>query len=83
LNARIKWHDHLPIEGPIFAYFEFHFPNRHALPDTSNCIEGPQDLLESLGIYKNDQAIEHIEAIRVLGSKAKTVIKLFVEKVDV
>jgi Holliday junction resolvase RusA-like endonuclease len=77
LRARAEFRESLPIDQPIFAYFEFHFLNRRGLPDTSNCIEGPQDLLQSLGIFTNDQLIEHLEAVRIVGSKPKTIIKLF------
>jgi len=67
----------LPYKGPIFAYFEFHFLNRVALPDTSNCIEGPQDVMESLGVFENDKQIERIEARRFIGGEMKTLIRLY------
>ncbi len=79
--AKQDWGVRQPIDEPLFAFFEFHFLNRRSLPDTSNCIEGPQDLLESLGVYRNDQLIEHLEAVRLIGSKPKTIVRLFTEKV--
>lgn len=65
------------IELPIFAYFEFHFKNRKALPDTSNCIEGPQDLMQTMGIYSNDHQIVSIEAHRFVSGDEKTVVRLY------
>lgn len=82
LRARQKFYEFLPIKGRVFAYFEFHFKNNHALPDTSNCIEGPQDLLESLGVIENDKLIEHLEARRLVGSKPKTIVRFFCGKLE-
>lgn len=66
-----------PIEVPIKAVFEFHFENHKALPDTSNCIEGPQDLMENYLIYNNDQQITEIEAKRFVSGELKAVVRLY------
>lgn len=83
LKARQEFYEFLPIKEKVFAYYEFHFKNNQGLPDVSNCIEGPQDLLESLGVIENDKLIEHLEARRFVGSKPKTVVKFFCERVKV
>lgn len=66
-----------PYNEKIHAYFEFHFVNRHALPDTSNCIEGPQDVMEAMRIYKNDQQIVSLEAHRIISGQNFVKINLY------
>lgn len=82
VDARQRQRANVPIDEPIFAQYEFHFENRQALPDTSNCIEGPQDLLESLGVITNDKLIFKLEASRIIGSRPKTIIRLFTGKLE-
>lgn len=76
LQANKKWQANR-VTHPIIAHFEFHFKNRHALPDTSNCIEGVQDVMETMGIFKNDRQIFHVCAWRFVSGEAKTLVRLF------
>lgn len=69
-----------PIEGPVSAYFEFHFKNQRALPDVSNCVEGPQDVLQAVGVLQNDRQIDHVEAKRAVCGVEQTIVKLFKRK---
>ncbi len=62
---------------PIEAHYEFHFKNGQAEPDTSNCIEGPQDLLQAHGVIGNDKQIVAIRAIKKLYLEPKTIIRLY------
>lgn len=74
---RKQWGRTSPIDFPIEAHFEFHFENRQAEPDTSNCVEGPQDAMQSAGIITNDKIIKRLVAEKFFGGEAKTVIKLY------
>lgn len=67
----------LPMLIPIYAYFEFHFKNGKSLPDTSNCVEGPQDLLQKMRVYSDDKQIVALEAYRGITGGDKVVIKLY------
>ena len=67
----------IPATFPIHAEFEFHFKNERALPDTSNCIEGPQDVMQTCGVYANDRQIVSISATRYVSGVEKTVVNLF------
>lgn len=70
-----------PIKDFLWGEFEFHFENKKALPDLSNCLEGPQDLLQNIGVIKDDKQIVSIEARRFIGSKPKSIIRLFEAKI--
>jgi Holliday junction resolvase RusA-like endonuclease len=65
------------IDFELEAQFEFHFKNRHALPDTSNCIEGPQDVLTKARVYTDDKLITKINAERFISGEEYTLIKLY------
>ena len=67
----------VPIEGPIEAHFEFYFLNHQAEPDTSNCIEGPQDAMAKVGIFNNDKQIVRLRAAKFFGVEPKTIIRLY------
>lgn len=79
LQAIVRKPRNLPIPATclIHAEFEFHFKNNKALPDTSNCIEGPQDVMENCRVFANDRQIASISAKRFVGGDEKTVIKLY------
>lgn len=53
-----------PLEGNLGLRITFSMKGRANEPDLSNLIEGPQDLLQELGIIKNDKHIVQIEAIK-------------------
>jgi len=60
----------LPISEPINLKCVFHFPNHHGEADLSNLFQGIEDLLEELGIIKNDKLIYSLDGSRkVFGSK--------------
>jgi Holliday junction resolvase RusA-like endonuclease len=77
IQSKRKYQIYKPIDLAIFAYFEFHFKDKRALPDTSNCIEGPQDVMEACGVYNNDRQIVSLEAHRFISGEEKTIIKLY------
>lgn len=62
---------------PLKARFEFYFENHQAEPDTSNLIEGPQDVLQKACIIKNDKQIVQIEAEKYFGFEPKTIVRLW------
>ena len=72
LQAKQKYK--LPIDFKCVAHFEFYFKNAQAEPDLSNCIEGPQDLLQKAGVITNDKLIISLSAHKVIGVEPKTVI---------
>lgn len=74
--AREKHKFNIPITLPCEAYFEFHFKDRQAEPDTSNCIEGPQDLLQTMGIVANDKLFVSLKAKKFITGKPKTIIRI-------
>lgn len=51
-----------PIEGHLRLVITFEMEGRKHEPDLSNLLEGPQDLLQKLGIIENDKRIIEIEA---------------------
>ncbi len=74
---RLKKDSKILPEMLLEAHFEFHFLNHSGEPDTSNCIEGPQDLLAKVGIIGNDKSIVSLRAIKKFGLEPKTIIKIY------
>ena len=71
-NQRYK----LPIEVPCAIFLEFHFTNGSGEPDTTNCTEGPQDLLQKAGVITNDKLFKTVIATKELGLEPKTIITI-------
>lgn len=71
------WRGQERIEDRLEAHFEFHFENKLAEPDTSNCVEGPQDCLQAAGVIRNDKQIQKLVAFKVFDSEPKTIIRLY------
>lgn len=65
------------IDRPIFAKFYFHFKDHGSEPDTSNCIEGPADVLTKAGVIKDDKLIVALYAQKEFGLPPKTIIELY------
>lgn len=70
----------LPIKERIRAEYEFHFNNFRNEADTSNCVEGPQDLLQKMRVIENDKLIVEFSARKVIGTTDCVMIRLF--KID-
>ena len=70
------WGDKPALTGRIEAVYKFYFKNRQGEADTSNCIEGPQDCLESAGIILNDKQIIRLYAEKIFDGTEKTIIEL-------
>lgn len=51
-----------PIKGNLCLTISFGMKGRAHEPDLSNLIEGPQDLLQELGVIENDKQITQIVA---------------------
>jgi len=66
----------MPIAEKLHAEYTFHFKNHQAEPDVSNCIEGPQDLLEACGVIHNDKQIISLTARKVFDGTEKTTLRL-------
>ena len=64
------------IDFYVRAEFEFHFKNHQAEADTSNCVEGPQDLMQKLGIITDDKLIKKFTAEKFFGGEPKTMVRL-------
>jgi Holliday junction resolvase RusA-like endonuclease len=71
------WHPRKPIEMPVEVHFEFHFANHQHEPDTSNCIEGPQDCLQAAHVIMNDKQIQKVVAEKLFGLEPKTIIRIY------
>lgn len=77
LRAMPAFRQYLPIKVYCRAEFEFHFKNFQNEADTSNCVEGPQDLLQKLRVLENDRLIVEFNAKKVIGLTECTIIRLF------
>ncbi len=67
----------LPIRERVRAEFEFHFKNFKNEPDTSNCVEGPQDLLQKMRVIENDKLVVEFSAKKIIGTTDCVMIRLF------
>lgn len=66
------------ITEPVELCITFHFKTHRAEPDVSNLVEGPQDVLEKVGIIKNDKIIQRVVAEKLFGTDyEKTTIEIF------
>jgi Holliday junction resolvase RusA-like endonuclease len=61
---------------PLTAVFRFYFANRQSLPDTSNLIEGIQDVLKKSQVIEDDGLIHRILAERFVGSEPRIEVEL-------
>lgn len=77
LRAMPSFRQYLPIKQYCGAEFEFHFKNFQNEADTSNCVEGPQDLLQKVGVIENDKLIVEFSAKKIMGLTECTIIRLF------
>ena len=77
MKAFLKFRQNLPIDGYCRAEFEFHFKNHQHECDTSNCIEGPQDLLQKLRVIGNDKSISKLTAVKLFGDSEKVIVRLY------
>lgn len=53
-----------PMKGPLRLTIRFAMQGLAHEPDLSNLIEGPQDILQEIGIISNDKQITEIEAYK-------------------
>lgn len=58
------------------ARYKFYFENHKNEPDVSNCIEGPQDLLQRTGIIEDDKLIVRVIAEKFFGEEPRCEIEL-------
>lgn len=77
MKAFLKFRPHLPIKLPCRAEFEFYFKNHQHECDTSNCIEGPQDLLQKMRVIENDKLITSLTASKFFAEGEKTVVRIY------
>src|SRR5690349_22948794 len=64
------------ISEPLEARLNFYFKNHHAEPDTSNCIEAPQDALKKAGVISDDKIIKRVIAEKFFGEEPRCEIEL-------
>ena len=55
-----------PLTGKLRLTIRFEMHGLRHEPDLSNLIEGPQDIMQELGIIENDKQITEIDAIKVM-----------------
>ena len=65
MRAVPDFKENLPIKKRCRAEFEFHFKNGQNECDTSNCVEGPQDLLQKCRVIENDKLIVEFTAKKI------------------
>lgn len=65
------------IDVPVFAKYYFHFENRASEADVSNLCEAPGDLLQKVGVIKDDRQIVALYAQKEFGVPPKTIIELY------
>lgn len=65
-----------PIDWYCEAVFEFHFKNRQGEADTSNLIEGIQDVLQTKGVITDDKFIKRVVAEKFFDGQEKTTVIL-------
>jgi Holliday junction resolvase RusA-like endonuclease len=84
----VKWEQHAAlwlqrsfrgclIDYQVTAEFRFFFENRKSEPDVSNLIEGPADVMQKVGILKNDRLIVRLTAEKFFGHDPRTEIDLY------
>jgi Holliday junction resolvase RusA-like endonuclease len=66
-----------PFSKPMELHLDFHFKSHQWEGDTSNYVEGPQDLLQKCGVIENDKLIYEIRAKKIFDGTERTIIKLY------
>lgn len=66
-----------PLTQTLHAKYFFYFQNHHGEADTSNCVEGPQDVLTKAVVIKDDKFIKSFTAEKFFGEDPRTVIELY------
>jgi Holliday junction resolvase RusA-like endonuclease len=64
LQAKVRSSIDLPIRIPINLSIKFYFPNHQHESDLTNLIQGPEDLLQTLGIIENDKLVHSLDGSR-------------------
>lgn len=77
MKAFVQYREHLPIRQSMRAEFEFYFKNHQHECDTSNCIEGPQDLLQHMRVIENDKLILKLTAEKIFSACEKTIVRIY------
>jgi Holliday junction resolvase RusA-like endonuclease len=63
-QALLKHNINAPLSTDLQLTAIFHFKNRQAEPDLSNLYEGIQDLLQEMGVIKDDKLIQSHDGSR-------------------
>lgn len=67
-----------PINFEVGITYKFYFENRMAEADTSNLIEGVQDVLQKMGVIENDKLVMKVVAEKFFGHEdARTEVTIF------
>ncbi len=74
----LRGKERLPIDFPVYMQATFHFKNHQHECDTSNCLEGIQDVLAKADIIKNDKLIYRILSEKVFDGEE--FIEIFIYK---
>lgn len=62
-----------PLNFPLRAEFIFYYDSHQWEVDASNAVEGPQDLLQTLGVIENDKLIYDLRVKKIFLDKKKAV----------
>lgn len=66
-----------PLKEPMELEAEFYFKNHSGEADLSNCLSGPEDVLQKCGIILNDKLIYEIKAKKIFDGTERSILKLF------
>lgn len=66
-----------PIMIPLEANYRFYFKNRANEADVSNCVEGIADVMQKVGVFKDDRQIMRFTAEKFFGHEPRTEVDLY------
>lgn len=65
------------VDYPCELHARFYFANHSAESDLSNCIQGPEDVLQTLGILADDKLIMRIVSEKFFGESPRVEIEIY------
>lgn len=65
------------VDYPCELHARFYFANHSAESDLSNCIQGPEDVLQTLGLLKDDKLIQRMRLEKFFGHEPRVEIEIY------
>lgn len=57
------------VEECVHVEYRFYLEDRRGEPDVSNLVEGPQDVIEKVGVIRNDKLVKSFYAEKFIGKE--------------